>query len=219
MSDIPPPPLGKQRAPRVVAELGRPETPGETAARKAASSRAHRENQTAFNLTIAIIVSVAIVVLLVLAVPRDDGSHLQVVDYQKVASEAQPQQTEKLAAPAMPSKWTSNRAEIAPAGADGVATWYVGFLTPDTQFIGLTQGFKANATWVSNKLDEARKTSEKTVGGVTWTVYDQRAENNTGNNAYAMVATEGDSTVVLAGTASDTQFDLLATRVAAQLAD
>ena len=69
----PPPPLGKQRAPRVVAELGRPETPDETAARKAASSRAHRENQTAFNLVIAIVVSVGIVVLLVLVVVRPGG--------------------------------------------------------------------------------------------------------------------------------------------------
>jgi hypothetical protein len=213
----PPPPLGKQRTPRVVAELGRPETAGETAARKAASSRAHRENQTAFNLVVAIVVSVAIVVLLVLVVVRPGGSQLKAIDYRSVASDAQQQVTTTLVAPALPSGWTSNRAEIRPAGSDGVQSWYVGFLTPDTQFISLTQGLKANPTWVSNQLAQGAETSTKKVGGLTWSVYDHRTADNTGNLAYAMVTTEDDSTVVLAGTADDADFDLLAKRAAAQL--
>ncbi|GAA4267722.1 DUF4245 domain-containing protein [Frondihabitans peucedani] len=213
----PPPPLGKQRAPRVVAELGRPETPSETAARKAASSRAHRENQTAFNLVIAIGVSVVIVVLLVLVVVRPGSSQLKSVDYLKVASQAQQQVTTSLVAPAMPSGWTSNRAEIKPAGSDGVQSWYVGFVTPDTQFISLTQGFKANQTWVSNQLGERDKTSSTSIGGLSWTIYDHRTDDGVGNSAYAMVTTKGDSTVVLAGTATDAEFRLLAKRSAAQL--
>ncbi|MGA1812199.1 DUF4245 domain-containing protein [Frondihabitans sp. 4ASC-45] len=221
MSSVPPPPppVGKQRAPRVVAELGRPETPSETAARKAASSRAHRENQTAFNLTIAIIVSVGIVVLLVLVVVRPGASQLKTIDYLKVAADAQPRQSETLAAPQLPSGWTSNRAEVRPAGSSGVASWYVGLITPSTQFIGVTQGFKANATWVSNQLGEARQTSSKTVGGVRWAVYNQRDKTDAGNTEYAMVGVEGDSTVVLAGTADDAEFDLLAGRIADQLSD
>jgi len=213
----PPPSLGRQRAPRVVAELGRPETPDETASRKAASSRAHRENQTAFNLVIAIGVSVVIVVLLVLAVVRPGGSQLKTVDYLQIASQAQQQVTTSLVAPRLPSGWSSNSAEIRPAGSDGVETWYVGFITPDTQFISMTQGFHANQTWVSNQLSQANKTSSTTIGGLTWTVYDQRSSSSAGNQAYAMVAASGDSTVVLAGTASDAEFDLMARRAAAEL--
>ncbi|BDZ49660.1 hypothetical protein GCM10025867_19010 [Frondihabitans sucicola] len=213
----PPPSLGKQRAPRVVAELGRPETPGETAARKAASSRAHRENQTAFNLVIAIVVSVVIVVLLVLAVVRPNGSQLKSVDYLQVASQAQQQVTTSLVAPKMPSGWTSNRAEIKPAGSDGVQSWYIGFLTPKTQFIGMTQGFKANKTWVSNQLDEGNTTSSTRIDGVTWNIYDRRSDDGAGNLEYAMVTTVDDSTVVLAGTADDAEFTLLAKRATAQL--
>lgn len=213
----PPPSLGNQRAPRVVAELGRPETPGETAARKAASSRAHRENQTAFNLVIAIVVSVGIVILLVLVVVRPGGSQLKSIDYLKVASQAQQQVTTPLVAPTLPSGWTSNRAEIKPAGSDGVTSWYIGLLTPDTQFISLTQGFKANQTWVSNQLQQGAKTSSKSIGGLTWAVYDRRADDDAGNLEYAMVTTDDDSTVVLAGTADDAEFDLLAKRAAAQL--
>ena len=45
------------KQPRVVAELGRPETPDETAARKAASSAAYRSSKTVRNLVVALLVS------------------------------------------------------------------------------------------------------------------------------------------------------------------
>ena len=57
---------GKQ--PAIVAELGRPETPEETAARKAENSRKRRANQTAFNLIVATIASLGIVLFLVVVV-------------------------------------------------------------------------------------------------------------------------------------------------------
>ena len=59
---------GKQ--PAIVAELGRPETPEETAARKAENSRKRRANQTAFNLIVATIASLGIVLFLVVVVVR-----------------------------------------------------------------------------------------------------------------------------------------------------
>jgi Protein of unknown function (DUF4245) len=213
----PPPPLGRQRPPRVVAELGRPETPEETVARKALSSQNHRMNQTAKNLLLSIGASVAIVLVLVLVVVRPGGSQLHSVDYLHVASQAQQQVTEHLAAPKMPSGWSANDAEIRPAGADGVQTWYIGLLTPDTQFIGLTQGLDANPTWVSDQLQSAAKTSEKTVGGLDWSIYDHRTASNPGNLAYAMVTTSGHSTIILAGTASTKDFDLLAERSASEI--
>jgi hypothetical protein len=213
----PPPPLGRQRPPRVVAELGRPETPQETVARKAESSRNHRLNQTAKNLLLSIGASVAIVLVLVLVVVRPGGTELRSVDYVKVASQAQQQVTPRLAAPTMPSGWRANDAEIKPAGSDGVQTWYVGLLTPDTQFIGLTQGLDANTTWVSDQLQSGAKTSEKSVGGLEWSIYDHRTASNPGNLAYAMVTTSGRSTLILAGTASTKQFDLLAERSAAEI--
>ncbi|ARC56233.1 hypothetical protein AS850_03980 [Frondihabitans sp. 762G35] len=213
----PPPPIGRQRPPRVVAELGRPETPEETAARKAASSRAHRVNQTTRNLLLSIGASVGIVLVLVLAVVRPNESQITPTDYRQVAASAQQQVTPTLAAPSLPSGWSSNSAEIRPAGSDGVQSWYVGFLTPDTQFIGLTQGLDANQTWLSNTLEKGVATSSTSVGGVTWKVYDRRSDTNAGNLAYSMSAVIDRSTVVLSGTATDAQFDLLAQRVAEQL--
>ena len=43
------------KEPAIVAELGRPETPDETAERKAETSRKHRAGQTTFNLVVALI--------------------------------------------------------------------------------------------------------------------------------------------------------------------
>lgn len=217
MSVTPPPPLGRQKAPRVVAELGRPETPSETAARKAQSSRNHRIHQTTKNLVLSVIASVGIVIVIVLIVPRSNGSQLKSVDYLKVASQAQQQVSQPLAAPKLPSGWKANDAEIKPAGADGIQTWYVGLITPDTQFVSITQGLDANPTWVSDQLEQAAQTTVTTLGGVRWDVYDRRDQSDTGNLAYSMVATVGKSTIVLSGTASTKQFDLVAERAAADV--
>lgn len=213
----PPPPVGRPRVPRVVAELGRPETAEETRARKAQNSLNHRLNQTSKNLILSLIASVAIVIVLVLVVVRPHGSELHDVNYLKVAGDAQPQFPAPIAAPAMPKDWTSNSAVVTQSDSDGIQTWYVGFITPGTSFIGLTQGIKTNPTWVSDQLQQSKKTSDTRIGGLDWAVYDHRTASNPGNNAYALVTTSGDSTVVLAGTAPTSQFDLLATRVAAKL--
>ncbi|RKR74985.1 DUF4245 domain-containing protein [Frondihabitans australicus] len=213
----PAPKLGPQKQPRVVAELGRPETPEETAYRKAQSSRAHRMNQTTKNLVLSLIASVALLVVIVLIVPRPTSSDVKDVDYRQIASQAQQQVSVPLASPKLPSSWKANDAEIKPAGADGVQSWYIGLITPDTQFIGLTQGINANDTWVADQLDETAQTTVATVDGVAWDVYDRRSQSSTGNFAYAMVATIGTSTVVLSGTASTPQFDLVARQVVTEL--
>ncbi|MDF2441986.1 MAG: hypothetical protein JWR01_189, partial [Subtercola sp.] len=78
-----------QKPPRVVAELGRPETLEETTARKAEQSRKYRANKTINNLWLSLIVCVAVVIVIVLLVPRNDSSQLQSVDYRSVATSAQ----------------------------------------------------------------------------------------------------------------------------------
>ncbi|MFJ3385192.1 MULTISPECIES: DUF4245 domain-containing protein [unclassified Curtobacterium] len=201
----------------IVAELGRPETPEETWARKDTARRARRQHQTAFNLVLALIASLGIVVFLVAVVARPDSTVDRAVDYRQVASQADvPGVT--LAAPTLPASYTSNRADFKDKTADGVDVWTVGFLTPDDQYIGLQQGIDANPTWVANQLDQHAATGSRTIGGTKWTVYDRRTEGkNAGNQAYSLVATFGRNTVVLAGTADDKSFRTVATAVAKQL--
>jgi hypothetical protein len=206
------------RPPRVVAELGRPETPEETAARKAENSRRHRSNQTLVNLVMALLASLGIVLFLVLVVVRPTQPSRAPVDYVTIASQAQPQVTNTLAAPPLPTGWTANSAGLT-TGSDGVVAWSIGFITPAEQFIGLTQGIDANPTWVSNQLEKPPTTGTTSIGGLRWTVYDQRDKQDTGNFAYSMTTTVGTNSVVLHGTASPGEFAMLAAAVTKQLGE
>jgi hypothetical protein len=201
--------------PRVVAELGRPETPQETADRKAAASATRRANQTWFNLVLALLASLAIVAFLVIVVVRPDQSAPKAdIDWAKTAAEAQGAVSQHLVVPVLPTGWGANRAEYNADTSDGVPTWGIGFLTPKNQYIGLTQGLKANDSWVADQLAKHRATGATTIDGVSWVVYDRRDADDPGNLAYALVAEFDGSDVVLAGTASDAEFRTLATAVA-----
>jgi len=207
---------GSGGAAPVVAELGRPETAEEARIRKEDSRRARRQHQTAINLVLSLAASLAVVLVLVAVVVRPDHSDRAAVDYRQVAAQADIAGV-VIAAPRLPATWSSNRADYQAKPADGVAVWTVGFITPDTQFIGLHQGIDANRTWVANQLDEHRATGTRTIAGQRWTVYDRREEGSAaGNLEYALVADFDTSTVVLAGTADAASFRTLATRVTEQ---
>jgi hypothetical protein len=216
----PAPKQPRAKQPRIVAELGRPETPDETARRKAENTRKHYANQTAVNLTLSIVASLAVVLFLVLVVVRPGGTvNRQEIDYQSVAQSAESNVDVALAAPDLPSGWTSNRADISTGTADGVATWYVGLITPTEQFIALEQGVDANATWVANAVQARPATGSTTIAGLDWQVYDRRDGESPGNYAYSMTTTVDRSSYVLHGTADDVEFEQLATALAEQLAE
>jgi hypothetical protein len=207
--------MSRPKPPRIVAELGRPETPEEAAARKAESSRAHRESKTLYGLIGALLASLAIVILIVLVVVRPDPEPREPIDYRSLAAEAEASLNADLAAPELPDGWTANSARVE-TGSDDIASWYVGFITPDNQFIAVRQGVDANATWLAQAVQDSRTTGERTVAGTTWDVHDRRSVDPTGNFAYSMTTTEGDS-FALHGTADDEEFDVLATAIAEQL--
>lgn len=175
---------------------------------KAANSRAHRAAQTTRNLVWALVATLLVVLALVLVVVRPDQPAADPIDYATIASQSQSQVSGSLVTPVLPSGWNANRAQLS---ADGdVDVWYIGFITPSTQFIALEQGIDANSTWVANALENARSTGSVVIDGVEWAVYDHRDAKDPGNRAYALVTSAGASTYVLYGTASDDEFALLA---------
>jgi hypothetical protein len=117
----------------------------------------------------------------------------------------------------MPEDWAANAAEIRSSAADGVTSWYVGFITPSSDFIGYQEALVANPTWVANLLNGNAATGTRTIGSLEWTEYDYRSLEDAKNLAYAMVAVTGDSTFVLYGTASDAQFTALAEKISAEI--
>jgi hypothetical protein len=204
-----------QKPPRVVAELGRPETPDETAARKAENSRLYRVRKTPNNLVLSLLVCVAVVIVIVLAVPRGDTQLTNTVDYRALASSAQAGVPETLGSPELPSGWRANTAEYRTGAADKIDSWFIGFLTPGDEFIGMSQAFGANDTWIAKQLHNTIASGSVSIDGVEWTIYDNRqSSDDVGNARYALVTTAGDNTWVLAGTAEPAEFETLATALA-----
>lgn len=200
-----------ERAPRVVAELGRPETPEETAARKAENSLKHRQRQTLKNLVLALGASLLVVLVIVLMVPRSGAPIDRDIDVASVAEQAQIASGAPLAVPRVPEGWRANAAELRTSEADGVTAWYAGYLTPSNEYIGMYQGLEANPTWVAGLLERTLATGTTTIDGVEWTVYDNRGTgDDVGNAEYGLTTEAGDSTFVLIGTATPAEFEALA---------
>ena len=204
------------KPPAIVAELGRPETAEETAARKAENSRKHRANQTLRNLLWSLLASVALMLLIVIVVVRPAQPPREPVDYTAAAAETQPGISETLATPVLPPGWNANSAELR-RSRDDISTWYIGFITPTENFISINQGIGANPTWLLTVLDQNEATGTETIDDVEWTIYDNRDGDDPGNLAYAMVTTAGNSTFVLNGTADDNEFRTMAGSLVAEI--
>jgi hypothetical protein len=204
------------KPPAIVAELGRPETAEETAARKAENSRKHRANQTLRNLLWSLLASVALMLLIVIVVVRPDQPPREPVDFEAAAAETQPGISETLATPALPPGWNANSAELR-RSRDDISTWYIGFITPSENFVAVNQGIGANPTWLLTLLDQGEPTGTEVVDDVEWTVYDNRDGEDPGNLAYAMVTEAGNSTFVLNGTADDNEFRTIAGSLVAEI--
>jgi Protein of unknown function (DUF4245) len=211
--------MSAAKAPRIVAELGRPETPQETAVRLAENSRNYRARKTVNNLVLSLLATLAAVFVLILIVPRSDTPLERTVDYHEVARQAQNGIAEPLVDPALPTSWHANVAEWRTGASDKVPSWYIGLVTPHDQFIGLTQAINANASWVADALQRQAASATVTIDGVTWDVYRNTVKpGDRGNFDYALVTTAGHSTYLLVGTATETEFAELAGTLAAQIA-
>ncbi|MEF2978262.1 DUF4245 family protein [Subtercola sp. YIM 133946] len=215
---------GRQKPPRVVAELGRPETPDETAARKAEQSRKYRANKTINNLWLSLIVCIGVVLVIVLLVPRDNTSHLQTVDYAQVAADAQAAFPVPVASPALPDTWSSNAAEIRSSGTgtDAIPYWYIGFTTPSGAYIGLEQAVDTGSggvdDWVAEQVHNTAAIDTVVIDGIQWTVYDNRqTATDVGNASYALTAQSGATTYVLLGTGTVDEFRQLASAITTNL--
>lgn len=204
------------------ADLGRPETPQETAARKAENSRLHRSRQNLRNLIAALLVCGVVMLVMVLIVPRNDSPREFNVDFHAVAEQAQPGFEQQLATPEMGEQWRANAAEIR-TGADEVTEWYIGFVRFDgdkaRSYVGMSQGINANETWALQKLPGRSETGQVRLGGVTWREFDATnvSPEEAGNTRYSLIGEVDGSLFVLYGSHDPEDVRALAERVAQQL--
>jgi len=200
-------------SPGVPPESGA-ETPEQKADRVAEARRKRRANQTTRNLIGSLAASLGIVLFLVLVVVRPDPVPLA-IDYAATAAEAEASLGTTVISPVVPPTWSANRAEF--AGSGGVDEWNIGFITADRTFLGLLQGFTDEQGWLRDALRDPGEGERVIIAGVEWQRYDRRGVDGVGLREIALVTSTPDSTVVLYGTASDADLELLATAVAAEL--
>lgn len=186
----------------IVAELGRPETPEEAAARKAASSTAYRSSQNVRNLIAALLVTLAIVAVIVFAVPRGEPASAHRIDLAGIAADVESTMDSPVIVPDVDDFWRVNVAELT-GGATVV--WDV-TLAPAAEdergFIRLAQAFDADSSWAPQRLNGIAPTDTVTIGGVEWDVYKLGEAGAKQNVSYAIGTQAGADYVLLYGSRS-----------------
>lgn len=193
--------------PRIVAELGRPETPDETAARKAESSRVYRSSQTFRNLIAALIATVAVVAVVYFGVPRGTPPAPEPVDVAAAASAVSSDRDRTVVEPEVPASWRANAARV----EDGA--WTVVY-APPKGFVRIAQGFDVAEDWPTTLLGGYAPTGTTTVDGITWDVYDLPGDAGI---RYALVTDAGADTVAVYGSMSAETAEAAAAGLADQI--
>ena len=190
------------KQPPIVAELGRPETPDETAARKAASSKAYRGSQTVRNLVAALLVTVAVVAVIIFAVPRGEPVKAEEIDVAGIAAGVESTMESPAIVPELDDFWRVNAAELQ-SGATVV--WEI-TLAPaaddERGFIKVAQAFDADSSWAPQRLNGNAPTDEVRIGGLDWDVYNLGDAGVNANVSYAIGTQAGDDYVLLYGSRS-----------------
>lgn len=185
----------------IVAELGRPETADETAARKAASSQAYRSSQTFRHLIAALILTLAVVAVIVFAVPRGAPAAKEEIDVATIAADVESTMDSPAVVPELGDFWRVNSAELE-GGAPVV--WNITIAPADEEergFIRIAQAFDSDAAWAPQMLDGFAPTSTTTIDGREWDVYDI-GDRGSANVSYALGTQAGDDYVLLFGSRS-----------------
>ena len=193
--------MSRKPAAPIVAELGRPETADETAARKAASSQAYRSSQSFRHLIAALILTLAVVAVIVFAVPRGQPTAVDEIDIDTIAADVESTMQSPVVVPDLGDFWRVNVAELS-GGATVV--WNITIAPADEEergFIRIAQAFDTDASWAPQVLDGFAATSTMTIDGREWDVYDI-GERGSANVTYALGTQAGDDHVLLFGSRS-----------------
>ncbi|MDX2375801.1 DUF4245 domain-containing protein [Microbacterium sp. LRZ72] len=199
---------------RVVAELGRPETPEEEAARKAESSRVYRSSQSFRNLIAALLATLAVVVVVVLAVPRGEAPQTQSIDPAPLASAAAEAYGREIVVPVVPADWRVNAAGVEGDTA-GTTEWTIVYAPPQDGFLRVAQAFDVDDAWARSTLLGTTPEGVVTIDGVSWDVFEPDDPSSAANISFALGTQAGADYVLVYGSAApETVRDIAATLTA-----
>lgn len=172
-------------------------------------AKEHRAKQTVNNLLLSLLVSVSLVVVIILIVPRDDSSRIAHIDYKSVAQQASIASKNNIFAPKVPAGWWSNSAKWLGEPLDAVPRFETGFVGPNNQYIGMTQAFTVNPTWIALTLKDVVITKKFKNAGSTleWSIYKSAEVHTPAKTRDVMwIATYGNDAVLIYGDGSEAEF-------------
>jgi len=185
----------------IVAELGRPETPEETAARKAEFSKSYRASQNFRNLIAALLATLAVVAVVIFAVPRGERASETTVDVAAIAQDVESTMDSPAIIPETDDFWRVNAAELQ-GGATVV--WNI-TLAPAAEdergFIRVAQAFDDDSSWAPQILSGTAATDTTRIGGLEWDVY-ALGGDSADNVTYAIGTQAGADYILLYGSRS-----------------
>lgn len=215
----------KHKPPVVVAELGRPETPAETAARKEEQSRLYRQRKTVNNLVFSLLVSLGLVLVMVLMVPRGtDQWRDYSVDVAELAQQHSAVIGEPLLAPNVAETWKAKQAALRKDPAADILSWRINYTTENEAYAGVIQAFTSdgepvNETWIDTQLEGQTPTGREHIAGIEWIVYDHPEQDpRESNMVFGLRATLGATTLLVFGTDRPEVLRTLAAEVANEAA-
>ena len=172
------------------------------------SAARHRARQTVINLILALGASIGLVVTLVLIVPRDDSSRIREIDYTAISQKAKADSGFNVITITPPENWWSNNAMLTTNNIDTVPVFKAGFVGSDIKYVGYTQAFNANPTWLALSLNGKVLTKQYSSEHYTWDVYESIVRNEPKKTMdYIMVLNYKDQDYMLVyGVAEDSEF-------------
>lgn len=148
------------------AEQTDPPAGGSPAARRRKALK-----QSAVDMVATMAVITAIVVGIVLLVPRPNAVPIKAVDVASAARVAAPRMGFTPGVPqGLPAGWTATSADVRNS-ADGIRTWHIGYLTADGHYASVEQAVSPSRQWEIILDSGGTDREPQTVAGVRW---DQR---------------------------------------------
>lgn len=177
-----------------------------------AAAAAKRANASVMGMIIALVVSIAAFLPIVLMnpSPKTDGYRPN-VNVSATAQNAAGVAGFTPVAADTGDTFRANYARWESGAGSGVPAWEVGYLTPKESFIALVQTRAANPTWLLQQTTNAPVTGTRNAGGRDWELRDS------GKGEKSMVLTDRGTTVILSGSATLEEFSALATAVVKSL--
>ena len=179
------------------------------------SGARYRAKQTVVNLVLALAACVALVVILVVSVPRDESKRIKEVNYSAIVDQAISSSGLKLIKISPPEPWWSNLAQLNTESADAVVNFKAGFVGSNIKYIGYTQAFDANPTWLAFQLQATTITGEYTYKRFKWEIYQSVIKNDPAKTMdYIMVLNYSKNNyILLYGVADQKEYEAFANQV------